>query len=157
MLMEVQALVTPTPMATPRRAVIGWDNARLAMILAVLETRCGVKMHDKEVYLNIAGGLRIDEPAADLAVAAALMSALTDEPAPQGSVWFGEFGLSGEIRRVGRESARLREAEKLGFAKAFLPAGSKKGIIGLGIHPLDHVQQLAQMFAGESAMLRRVE
>ncbi len=157
MLMEVQALVTPTPMATPRRAVIGWDNARLAMILAVLETRCGVKMHDKEVYLNIAGGLRINEPAADLAVAAALMSALTDEPAPQGSVWFGEIGLSGEIRRVGRESARLREAEKLGFAKAFLPAGSKKGIIGLGIHPLDHVQQLAQMFAGESAMLRRVE
>ena len=120
-LVEIQALASPSPLATPRRAVVGWDSARLAMILAVLEARCGLVFAGKEVYLNVAGGLRISEPAADLAVAAALVSALSDRPVPGGAVVFGEIGLSGEVRAVGRPEARLKEAAKLGFAQAFIP------------------------------------
>ncbi len=120
-LVEIQALVAPTNMAHPRRAVVGWDSNRLAMILAVLQTRCGMKLGDKEVYLNIAGGIKITEPAADLAVAAAIISALTDTPFKQGGVVFGEVGLSGEIRPVSQIDARLNEAEKLGFTSAIMP------------------------------------
>ena len=120
-LVEIQALASPSPLATPRRAVVGWDSARLAMVLAVLEARCGLVFAGKEVYLNVAGGLRIGEPAADLAVAAALISALSDEPVPAGTVVFGEIGLSGEVRAVGRSEARLKEAAKLGFERAIIP------------------------------------
>jgi DNA repair protein RadA/Sms len=117
----VQALVAPSPLGTPRRAVVGWDSARLAMVLAVLEARCGVAIGANDVYLNIAGGLRIAEPAADLAVAAALLSSLTGEPVPRDTVVFGEIGLSGEVRAVGQTEARLKEAAKLGFGQAILP------------------------------------
>ncbi len=120
-LVEIQALVAPSPLATPRRAVVGWDSARLAMVLAVLETRCGLALSGRDVYLNVAGGLRISEPAADLAVAAALVSAATDRPVPGASVVFGEIGLSGEVRAVNRADLRLKEAAKLGFSSAFLP------------------------------------
>jgi len=120
-LVEIQALVAPSPLGTPRRAVVGWDNARLAMILAVLEARCGVRIGANDVYLNVAGGLRIAEPAADLAVAAALVSSLTGVPLPAETVVFGEIGLSGEVRAVGRMEARLKEAAKLGFGQAILP------------------------------------
>ena len=120
-LVEIEALVARSPPATPRRAVVGWDSARLAMVLAVLEARCGLALGDREVYLNVAGGLRIAEPAADLAVAAALLSSLTETPAPRGSVAFGEIGLSGEIRPVAQDEARLKEAAKLGFSRAFAP------------------------------------
>ena len=127
-LVEIQALVAPSPLGTPRRAVIGWDNNRLAMIMAVLETRCGVQIGASDVYLNVAGGLRVTEPAADLAVAAALLSSLTDVPVPSDAVVFGEIGLSGEIRHVGQMEHRLKEASKLGFEQSFIPAmhGSKK-------------------------------
>ena len=121
-LVEMQALVAPSAYGTPRRAVVGWDNGRLAMLLAVLEARCGLGFGDKDVYLNVAGGLRINEPAADLAAAAALISSATDMPLPQGCVVFGEIGLSGEVRSVGRAEARLREATKLGFDQALCPA-----------------------------------
>jgi DNA repair protein RadA/Sms len=120
-LVEIQALVSPSGFGTPRRAVIGWDSGRLAMVLAVLETRCGLVFGNADVYLNVAGGLRISEPAADLAVAAALVSSLTDRPAPSGSVIFGEIGLSGEVRAVGQTDARLKEAAKLGFTGALCP------------------------------------
>ncbi len=120
-LVEIQALASPSPLATPRRAVVGWDSARLAMVLAVLEARCGLVFAGKEVYLNVAGGLRIGEPAADLAVAAALISAVSDEPVPAETVVFGEIGLSGEVRAVGRGEARLKEAAKLGFTRAIIP------------------------------------
>ncbi|MED6311341.1 MAG: DNA repair protein RadA, partial [Pseudomonadota bacterium] len=100
-LVEVQALVASSPLATPRRAVVGWDSGRLAMVLAVLESRCGLSFSGGEVYLNVAGGLRIGEPAADLAVAAALTSSLTGVPLPADMVVFGEISLSGEIRSVG--------------------------------------------------------
>lgn len=145
LLVEIQALVASSPLATPRRAVVGWDSSRLAMILAVLETRCGVVMHDKEVYLNVAGGLRINEPAADIAVAAALLSALADVPVPDQTVFFGEIGLSGEVRQVGRADARLKESEKLGFKHSVTPklAKSKMAIGNEGLH---HVQELLSFF-----------
>ncbi len=120
-LVEVQALVAPSSYGTPRRAVIGWDSGRLAMVLAVLEARCGVAFGNNDVYLNVAGGFRITEPAADLAVAAALLSSLTGAPVPAESVVFGEIGLSGEIRRVAQPEMRLKEAAKLGFSQAILP------------------------------------
>ncbi|WP_051249189.1 DNA repair protein RadA [Inquilinus limosus] len=125
-LVEVQALVAPSPLGTPRRAVVGWDSARLAMVLAVLEARCGVAIGMNDVYLNVAGGLRIAEPAADLAVAAALLSSLTGVPVPRDTVVFGEIGLSGEVRAVGQSDARLKEAAKLGFAAAIVPQGHPK-------------------------------
>lgn len=117
-LVEMQALVAPSAYGTPRRAVVGWDSGRLAMILAVLEARCGIGFGQKDVYLNVAGGLRIHEPAADLCAALALVSALTDTPLPRDCVVFGEIGLSGDVRTVSRAEARLKEAAKLGFSSA---------------------------------------
>ncbi len=114
-LIEIQALVAPSPLGTPRRAVVGWDSSRLSMVLAVLETRCGVRIGANDIYLNVAGGLKINEPAADLAVAAALISSLTNSPLPADSVYFGEISLAGGIRPVVHASLRLREAQKLGF------------------------------------------
>jgi len=122
-LVEIQALVAPSLLGTPRRAVVGWDSTRLAMITAVLDARCGLSVGANDIYLNIAGGLRIVEPAADLAVAAALVSALTETPVPADTVVFGEIGLSGRVRPVAHAEARLKEAAKLGFAEAWVPAG----------------------------------
>jgi len=123
-LVEVQALVAPSAYGTPRRAVVGWDSGRLAMVLAVLESRCGLGFGNRDVYLNVAGGLRISEPAADLAAAVALASSALDTPLPQDCVVFGEISLSGEIRPVSRMEARLKEAAKLGFGRAFGPVGA---------------------------------
>ena len=121
-LVEIQALIVRLQSgATPRRAVVGWDNGRLAMLLAVLEARCGLNFSACEVYLNVGGGYRLADPAADLAVAAALVSALADRPVPAESVWFGEVSLAGEIRPVAHGGLRLREAAKLGFGQAFGP------------------------------------
>ena len=122
-LVEVQALtVRLASGATPRRAVVGWDSGRLAMILAVLEARCGLSFSSCEVYLNIAGGYRVQDPAADLAVAAALVSSLSERPLASDAVAFGEIALSGEIRPVAHSSLRCREAAKLGFGRALAPA-----------------------------------
>ena len=124
-LVEIQALVAPSSLGTPRRAVVGADAPRLSMILAVLEARCGVSMAGQDVYLNIAGGMRIQEPAADLAVAAALLSSLTGAALPAGSVHFGEISLSGAVRPVAQSGVRLKEAQKLGFGEAVIPAAEK--------------------------------
>jgi DNA repair protein RadA/Sms len=122
-LVEIQALIVRLASgATPRRAVVGWDSGRLAMLLAVLEARCGLNFSSAEVYLNVAGGYRLADPAADLAVAAALISALADKPLAADAVWFGEVSLAGEIRPVAHGGIRLREAAKLGFASAYGPA-----------------------------------
>jgi DNA repair protein RadA/Sms len=130
-LVEIQALVVRLSSgATPRRAVVGWDSGRLAMILAVLEARCGLSFSTAEVYLNIAGGYRISDPAADLAVAAALVSALAERPLPSDAVLFGEVALSGEIRPVAHGSLRLKESAKLGFSRALVPP-SVKGQAGI--------------------------
>jgi DNA repair protein RadA/Sms len=120
-LVEFQALVAPSAYGTPRRAVVGWDSGRLAMVLAVLEARCGLAFGDRDVYLNVAGGLRITEPAADLAAAAALASSALDQALPQDCVVFGEISLSGEVRSVSRMDSRLKEAAKLGFRRALGP------------------------------------
>jgi len=148
-LSEIQALVSNSNMATPRRAVVGWDNARLAMVLAVLESRAGVKFSDREVYLNVTGGLKIAEPAADAAVAAALLSAVFDTALPSSSVFFGEVGLSGEVRAVSRQPLRMKEAEKLGFKRAYGPPlrskGDKSADLSLGMTPLNHVEDIAAL------------
>ncbi|PZU17666.1 MAG: DNA repair protein RadA [Citromicrobium sp.] len=124
-LVEIQALIVRLQSgATPRRAVVGWDSGRLAMLLAVLESRCGLNFSAAEVYLNVSGGYRLVDPAADLAVAAALVSAMADRPLPDRSVWLGELSLAGEIRPVAHAGLRLREAAKLGFATGYGPAGS---------------------------------
>src|SRR6201996_7844657 len=124
-LVELQALVAPTTLGTPRRAVVGWDPSRLSMVLAVLEAHCGVKLGGYDVYLNVAGGLRIQEPAADLAAAAALVSSLVNAPLPTDAVYFGEISLSGAVRPVAQTSARLKEAAKLGFGRAVLPESAR--------------------------------
>ncbi|QDH34871.1 DNA repair protein RadA [Porphyrobacter sp. YT40] len=127
-LVEIQALIVRLQSgATPRRAVVGWDSGRLAMLLAVLESRCGLNFSSAEVYLNIAGGYRLTDPAADLAVAAALVSALADRPLPDKAAWFGEISLAGEIRPVAHAPLRLREAAKLGFSRCYGPAGAASG------------------------------
>ena len=131
-LVEIQALVVRLASgATPRRAVVGWDSGRLAMVLAVLEARCGLSFSACEVYLNIAGGYRVVDPAADLAVAAALVSALSERPVPADAVAFGEIALSGEIRSVAHAPLRLKEAGKLGFERALLPAAVQDDKSGL--------------------------
>ncbi|MGH7101214.1 MAG: DNA repair protein RadA [Acetobacteraceae bacterium] len=126
-LLEVQALLAQGSGGGPRRTAIGWDGGRLAMLLAVLEARAGLSLGGADVYLNIAGGLRISEPAADLAVAAAVISAAGDVPTPADMVFFGEVGLSGEIRQVAGAEARLKEAAKLGFTAASLPRRVARG------------------------------
>jgi len=126
LLVEVQALVAPSSLAAPRRAVLGWDPNRLAMIVAVLETRCGLQLSGCDIFLNIAGGIRINEPAADMAVAAALMSALKNAPLPPEMLFFGEIGLAGEIRQVAQADIRLKEAAKLGFKEASIPEVKNK-------------------------------
>ncbi|WP_174275042.1 DNA repair protein RadA [Sphingomonas bacterium] len=131
-LVEIQALVVRLASgATPRRSVVGWDGARLAMVLAVLEARCGLSFSTAEVYLNVSGGYRIIDPAADLAVAAALVSALSERPVPAETIAFGEIALSGEVRAVSHGGLRLKEAAKLGFTRALVPAGSKDGSAGM--------------------------
>jgi DNA repair protein RadA/Sms len=149
-LVEIQALVAPSALATPRRAVVGWDSARLAMVIAVLEARCGVSLSGRDVYLNVAGGLRISEPAADLAVAAALVSAAADRPTPADAVVFGEIGLAGEVRAVGQTDLRLREAAKLGFGAAILPPpaerrGKRRAGEGLRLTDISHLGQLVEL------------
>ncbi len=161
-LVEVQALVAPAVLGTPRRAVVGWDGTRLAMITAVLDTRCGLSVGSNDIYLNVAGGLRIVEPAADLAVAAALISALTETPVPADVVVFGEIALSGDVRPVGHTEARLKEAAKLGFAGAWMPLrrsnrrreprGSEAG---LSTVPIGHLNELAARLSPQRAPYRR--
>ncbi len=127
MLTEIQALVAPSPLGTPRRTVVGLDGARLSTILAVLEARCGIPFAGLDVFLNVAGGLRVSEPAADLAVAVALLSAREDIAVPVDTVVFGEISLSGALRPVGQTENRLKEAQKLGFSQAIAPARSRTG------------------------------
>ncbi|MBM3582695.1 MAG: DNA repair protein RadA, partial [Alphaproteobacteria bacterium] len=145
---------------TPRRAVVGWDSGRLAMVLAVLEARAGLSFANQDVYLNVAGGLRINEPAADLAAACALISSLAGVPAPADAVVFGEIGLSGEIRPVAHAEARLKEAAKLGFKRALAPAPHRTGgkparVSGIDVRELGHVTELAALLARTHSTPRR--
>ena len=154
-LVEVQALLSPNAGGSPRRSVIGWDGGRLAMMLAVLDSRAGLRLSSHDVYLNVAGGLRVIEPAADLAVAAALASAATETPTDAGTVYFGEVGLSGEIRQVAQADARLKEAQKLGFAASCLPRRLAQGgrkpaaLPGLRLNEMGHLAELVAGFTGK--------
>ncbi|MEM1076266.1 MAG: DNA repair protein RadA [Pseudomonadota bacterium] len=133
-LVEFQALVAPSPHAQARRTVVGWDSGRLAMILAVLEARCGIPFAGLDVYLNVAGGLKVSEPAADLAVAAALLSAREDAALPAETVVFGEISLSGALRPATQTENRLKEAQKLGFTSAIAAGGGKPvGVSGISL------------------------
>jgi DNA repair protein RadA/Sms len=149
-LVEIQALVAPSALATPRRSVVGWDSGRLAMIMAVLDARCGLALGPLDVYLNVAGGLKISEPAADLAVASALVSAQSAEAIDRGTVIFGEIGLSGEIRPVSRIDARLKEAEKLGFTRAIVPkirSKKSKNISSMALIEISHLREIEVILA----------
>ena len=152
LLVEIQALVAPMSGTSPRRAVVGWDSNRLAMILAVLEARCGIIFGAKDVYLNVAGGLKLTEPACDMAVAMSLVSALTQHPVPADMVVFGEVGLSGEIRAVPQPDLRLKEAEKLGFKRALIPprrnAIRGKRVSDLKVTEIGHLRTLIESFQG---------
>ncbi len=147
-LVEVQALVNPTNFGTPRRTVIGWDAGRLSMLAAVLESRCGIPLSNYDIYLNIAGGIRITEPAADLAVAAALTSALSGVSIASDTVLFGEIGLSGEVRSVSQIDQRIKEAAKLGFKHAFLPKPMQgrnyQNISGISATSIENLHELLQ-------------
>ncbi|PIB24374.1 DNA repair protein RadA [Amylibacter kogurei] len=145
LLVEIQALVAQSSLATPRRAVVGWDSARLSMILAVLESRCGISFAGLDVYLNIAGGLRISEPAADLAVAAALISARQDRALPKDTVVFGEISLSGALRPISQAENRLKEATKLGFSNAYAPSRMKLASeSGMNVQKIEDIAQFVE-------------
>jgi DNA repair protein RadA/Sms len=160
LLVEIQALVAPTTLATPRRAVVGWDTSRLAMVIAVLEAHCGIRLSGYDVYLNVAGGLRIQEPAADLAAAAALVSSLTNAPLPADAVYFGEVSLSGMVRPVAQTAARLKEAHKLGFTQAVAPDNARAeagGESGLALSPVDNLASLVADIAARGVPARQRE
>lgn len=145
-LVEIQALVAKSSSHTPRRAVIGWDVNRLAMIIALLQTKCGIFLADREVYLNVAGGLKVNEPAADLAVAAALISSFRDIPVESNTIVFGELALSGEVRSVSQSDLRINEAKKLGFENAIVPKGSKNQSNGFILNEINHINKLNRIF-----------
>ena len=147
-LVELQALVAPSLLGMPRRAVVGWDPNRLAMLIAVLEARCGTRLGAHDVYLNVAGGLRLGDPAADLAAAAALLSSFTGRPAPEDSVYFGEVSLTGAVRAVGHMDQRLKEATKLGFTRAVVPAACApdRQLAEIGLAPLSQLSELVAWF-----------
>jgi len=158
LLVEIQALVAPTTLGTPRRAVVGWDPNRLSMVLAVLEAHCGVRLSGHDVYLNVAGGLRIQEPAADVAAAAALVSSLARAPLPADAVYVGEVSLSGAVRPVPQTAARLKEAQKLGFARAIVPeAANPEAPSGFSLVTIGTLASLVVDIARDGAPpLRRV-
>ncbi|MEL6299508.1 MAG: DNA repair protein RadA [Pseudomonadota bacterium] len=147
-LIEIQALVAPSPLGTPRRAVVGWDSNRLSMLLAVLGARCGISFAQHDVFLNVAGGMKISEPAADLAAAAALLSSISGKPLPPTRVIFGEISLSGAVRATAQMAVRLREAEKLGFKSAVIPSSGDLGkdARALELRRLAHLKALADAY-----------
>lgn len=150
-LVELQALVTSTNFPTPRRMSTGIDHNRLALIIAVLEKRMGMSLQNQDAYLNVAGGVKLDEPAVDLAVAVSIASSFRDRPTHEFDVVFGEIGLTGEVRAVSRAEQRIKEAEKLGFKRVIMPAKSLKGfkpIQGIEVIGVDTVTQALAVALG---------
>ncbi|KAB2892206.1 MAG: DNA repair protein RadA [Desulfobulbaceae bacterium] len=144
-LVEVQALVSPTNLGTARRTAIGADPQRLALLCAVLEKKAGLIMYGHDIFLNIAGGIRIDEPALDLGVICALASSLREKPLPPATVVCGEVGLAGEIRAVGQIEIRLREAERLGFTRFIMPKSNRERCIWNGAIEMAGVSHIAEL------------
>ena len=148
-LCEFQALVATSPHSQPRRSVVGWDTQRLSMILAVLEARCGISFSGLDVYMNVAGGMRITEPAADLAVAAALISARYDTPLPDDTIIFGEISLSAALRPVAQTDGRLKEAQKLGFHNVVAPISKKsRKMTGIKIQEMSDLKKFVEELFG---------
>jgi DNA repair protein RadA/Sms len=148
-LVEVQALVSKSYFAAPRRTVVGWDINRLFTILAVMESKCRISFSDRDVYLNIAGGLKISEPACDLAVAVSLLSARSETAVWNETCVFGEIGLTGEVRSVSRCSERIKEAEKLGFKKIIIPAsniGAKNYATEAVVESVENIMKIVELF-----------
>jgi DNA repair protein RadA/Sms len=150
LLIEVQALVTQSVYGTPQRTVTGFDLRRLQLLLAVLEKRGGFAFGMKDVFVNIAGGLKIEDPSMDLAIILALLSSFEDLPLPQGICFAGEVGLNGEIRAVNRIQQRIAEAEKLGFEKIIISSFNQKGIdtkkLGISVVAVETVEEAYKLF-----------
>ncbi len=152
-LVEVQALVSPTNLGTARRTAIGADQQRLSLLCAVLEKKAGLDMYGHDIFLNIAGGMRIDEPALDLGVICALASSLLEKPIPSTTVVCGEVGLAGEVRAIGHVDIRIREAQRLGFTRFVLPKSSKERITwqpDIEIIGVSHLQELIEVVFGST-------
>ena len=149
-LSEIQALVSNTSIPMPRRSSVGFDSNRLSMLVAVLSNRCKMNFSNKDVYLNVAGGLKISEPAVDLAAAAAIMSSAFQKPLPTGSVFFGEVSLSGEIRQSHLSFARIKEAQKLGFTEIFASHKTEdfEKLPGITIHKIKSIKDILGVLKG---------
>ncbi len=128
MLIETQALVSTAAYGTPQRSATGFDLRRLSMLLAVLEKRCGFRLGAKDVFINIAGGIKVEDPGLDLALVCGILSSNEDLPIPQNVCFAGEVGLTGEIRPVSRIDQRIHEAQKLGFEKIYISSYNQKGL-----------------------------
>jgi DNA repair protein RadA/Sms len=148
LLLELQALASPSNYGTPQRVSSGVDYKRLALLLAILEKREGLSMAAFDVFVNVAGGVRIDEPAVDLGVLVALASSLKEVPAQRESVVMGEVGLGGEVRAVSQIERRIKEAEKLGFKRCIIPHGNLKGLnqkFGIQIIGVKNIQETIKL------------
>jgi DNA repair protein RadA/Sms len=152
LLVELQALVTPTGLAVPRRTSVGMDGARVSLIAAILEKHMKLPLGEQDLFFNVAGGLRLTEPACDLAAAAAIWSSYEERALPSDWVWIGELGLTGEVRRVTQLETRILEAKKLGFKTVVLPKSalerlSKSAAEGLKLIPLARIAELPRIFS----------
>jgi DNA repair protein RadA/Sms len=148
LLLELQALVGPSPLGMPRRTAIGVDHNRISLLVAVLGKRVGIEMGDQDIFVNVAGGMRVDEPAADLGIVSALISSFLDRPVDKNLVVFGEVGLAGEIRGVSQPEVRIKEAKKLGFSRCLLPKGNVEAcsrIEGMELVPAESVRNLIEL------------
>jgi DNA repair protein RadA/Sms len=147
-LIEVQALVSPTSFGMPRRMAMGVDPNRLSLLSAVLERKVGMKLYNQDIFLNVAGGLKITEPAVDLGIISAVASSLLEKPVEPSTVIFGEVGLAGEVRGISQSETRVKEAEKLGFKRCILPRNNEKRFQGnsslqlLGVSSIEEVLRL---------------
>jgi len=147
-LVEVQALVSQSSLSMPRRTAIGLDSNRVSLLVAILEKRGGYRLFDQDVYVNVAGGLRLNEPAIDLAVVAALISSYENKPVEKQTVFFGEVGLGGEVRSVPRATERLKEAARIGLKHAYVPAKTANELADqqpLRLFSIDHIQKLQDL------------
>jgi DNA repair protein RadA/Sms len=144
-LVEIQALVSPSSLAVPRRTAIGVDYNRVALLVAVLEKRMGLKLYNQDIFLNVTGGIRVDEPAMDLGITISVASSFLDKPVPPKTVLFGEVGLTGEVRGVGQAEVRVRESIKLGFERCILPKTNKERMKKVEAIQLKGVESLGEV------------
>jgi DNA repair protein RadA/Sms len=148
LLVELQALCVPSPFATPRRTSVGIDSQKLAILTAVLEKHVGASLINQDLFFNVAGGLKLSEPACDLASMAAIFSAIRERPISSSLVFLGEVGLTGEVRKVSQIELRIEEAKKLGFQEVVIPASQQERgakIKGILLHPVHHVNEIANL------------